>query len=336
MNLNIKHKKVAFWSFYICILLIFMIGIGGYTRLTDSGLSIVEWKPVTGIWYPVTDQGWQQEFNKYQNSPEYKQVNFAMSLAEFKKIYFVEYFHRLFGRMLGVFFFVPFVFFAVKKYFMGKDIYKFFGVLLLGGFQGFVGWYMVTSGLVKDPHVSHFRLSFHLVMAIFIYACLFWQGLNYLSNNFSKRFTLFNKAGFLLVLAMLQIFYGGLVAGLDAGKIYNQFPMMGDSLIPKEMRGLDILEVLFYNPVTVQFIHRFIGVIFACMVIFITYRNWRKDIHHEVYLLLSLMVLVQFCLGVMTLITEVNIQYALLHQIVAVLIISNLLLLSHSLIYRKS
>ena len=331
-----KNRQIAYWAFSLCVLLILMIGIGGYTRLTDSGLSITEWKPITGIFYPLTEHSWQQEFSKYQNSPEFKQVNFAMTLAEFKNIYFVEYFHRLFGRMLGIIFLVPLIYFALKKYFHDKDLYKFIGIFILGALQGFIGWYMVKSGLVRDPHVSHFRLAFHLLMAILIYSCLFWQGLNYLSNNFNKDFSLLNQAGILLVIVLIQIFYGGLVAGLDAGKLYNQFPLMGESIIPIEIRGTNLSEILFYNPATVQFIHRVIGALFVCLVIYFTYRNWQQNPRHEIFLLLSIIVVIQFILGIITLLTEVNIQYALLHQVVAMLIISNLLLLLHLLIYKKS
>jgi cytochrome c oxidase assembly protein subunit 15 len=327
MKKNFNHKYTSYWIFLVCLLILTMIGIGGYTRLTNSGLSIVEWKPVTGIWYPMTEQSWLAEFAKYQLSPEFKFINFSISLEEFKNIYFVEYFHRLFGRMLGIVFLLPLIYFAWKKYFHKNDIYKFIGVLLLVVMQACVGWYMVSSGLVNDPHVSHFRLSFHLIMAIVIFGILFWQGLNYLSNNFDKNISIFNAAGLMISMVMIQVFYGGLVAGLDAGLVYNQFPLMGESLIPKELHEHSLLEIMFYNQATVQFIHRCLASLILLTSFYFVYKNWKKNIHSEIYLLVFLSVLVQYSIGVITLLTGVKIDYALVHQLLALLVISNLLLL---------
>jgi cytochrome c oxidase assembly protein subunit 15 len=329
-----KNHIVALWLLTIAIMLICMISIGGYTRLTNSGLSIVEWKPVTGIFYPMSENSWIEEFNKYKNSPEYKIINFDMTREQFKQIYFVEYFHRLFGRLIGFVFFMPLIFFAIKKYFHKNDIYKFLGIFLIGGIQAIIGWYMVKSGLYNMPYVSHFRLSFHLLMAILIFSIIFWQFLNYFNNQFGRPITFNNQAIFLLAILILQIFYGGLVAGLDAGKIYNEFPKMGNGLIPFELANLKLIDLLFFDHASVQFIHRWIGIIFLSLIVIFLYKN-RNSKAQKLYISLTILVSIQVSLGIMTLITNVELLLALLHQLVAIFLISNLLLLIHSLTYRQ-
>lgn len=336
-NYTIKtNRYVAYWLFLLSILIICMIAIGGYTRLTESGLSIVEWRPVTGVFYPVSEESWHQEFAKYKNSPEYQQINFDIDLAYFKKIYFTEYFHRLFGRALGFIFLLPLIYFSYKKYIARNNIAKFLGILFLGAIQGLIGWLMVKSGLVNEPRVSHFRLALHLIMAIIIFSLIFWQGLNYYYSSFNFKISFNNVPSFLILIAVIQIFYGGLVAGLDAGQVYNEFPFMGGLLIPEEIYSLTLKELLFYNPVSVQFIHRVIGIIFFALIIILLYKQRKHPQKFKSYLSLGLLVLIQICLGIATLLSNVQLDYALLHQIIAILIISNLLFLLHSLICSRS
>ncbi len=331
--MNSEKHLVAYWLFSIALLVIIMIAIGGYTRLTNSGLSIVEWKPATGIFYPISEESWQIEFNKYKNSPEYQLINFDMNIEGFKEIYFVEYFHRLFGRILGLLFIIPLIFFSWKHYLRKQDLKKLLGIFFLGAIQGGVGWYMVRSGLNKDPHVSHFRLSFHLLMGIFIFSAIFWQGLNYYKNQFDQKLFANTDICLLLITLIIQIFYGGLVAGLDAGLIYNEFPMMGDGLMPSELyRQESFADILFYNPATVQFIHRLIAFIFLISAFFILKKHlWQKSI-----LTFFSLATLQITLGIFTVINNVPLNIALLHQIMAVGLISNLLFILHSLIYDKS
>ena len=231
---------VALWLFVCCALVFAMVVVGGVTRLTHSGLSIVEWQPIVGTLPPLSDAQWQETFAKYQLTPEYQQVNKGMSLAEFKGIFWWEYFHRLLGRLIGVVFLAPLLWFIARRDIPPGHAWKLFGIFVLGGLQGAMGWYMVKSGLVDDPRVSQFRLTAHLGLALAIFAAMFWVGLSLVhprratvasAPQRSVRAWAIGVAALVSVMALS----GGFVAGIRAGFAYNTFPLMNGHLVPPEI-----------------------------------------------------------------------------------------------------
>src|SRR6185295_17757593 len=224
-------RAVATWLFICCALVFAMVVVGGVTRLTGSGLSIVEWQPIVGAIPPLTDADWQQTFEKYQQTPQYKLANHAMTVAEFKGIFWWEYIHRLLGRLIGFVFFAPLVWFAARRQIPPGYAWKLFGIFILGGLQGAMGWYMVMSGLVDDVRVSQFRLTAHLALALAIFAAMFWVGLTLVDSarvRISQPAQRSTRTWSLVVfvLVCLMIVTGGFVAGIRAGSAYNTFPLM--------------------------------------------------------------------------------------------------------------
>jgi cytochrome c oxidase assembly protein subunit 15 len=265
------HGAVAAWLFACCALVFAMIVVGGVTRLTHSGLSIVEWQPIVGTLPPLTDAQWQDAFVKYQATPEYRQVNHAMDLEGFKGIFWWEYFHRLLGRAIGIVFVVPLAWFAVRRRLPPGVAAKLGAVFVLGGLQGALGWYMVQSGLVDDPRVSHFRLTAHLGLALAIFAAMFWIALSLLrpaGPAREPRLAALRRAAIALaVLVFAMALTGGLVAGIRAGFAYNTFPSMNGHVVPPEILMLEPwYRNFFYNMATVQFDHRFIAWLLALLV----------------------------------------------------------------------
>ncbi len=312
-------------------MVILMIFLGGLTRLTNSGLSIVEWQPISGIIPPLTDNHWLEEFAKYQRSPEYLQLNNSMSLAEFKFIFWLEFVHRLAGRVTGLVYLLPLLYFY-RQGIIARTTKVYLIILLLFAVQGFIGWYMVKSGLEKMPYVSHFRLALHLIIAFIIYTLLFWQ----LMINACKNKMLLPGVnlqplkllcGLSLAMMYLQIIIGGLTAGLDAGLVYNSFPLMGTKFIAEEISISAVGFESLNDPVFVQFLHRscayLIMVIVSIIIIKLCYINNSKlrIINYCIILALLLQVLV----GVLTIIYAVPITLALIHQIGAVILLSCLL-----------
>ena len=223
------NRQVATWLLVCCALIFAMVVLGGITRLTGSGLSMVDWRPVTGLLPPLTDADWQTTFELYQQSPEYQKVNSHMDVADFKNIFWLEFLHRQLGRIIGLVFLLPFVVFCSKGYIARQEWPKYTLMFVLGGLQGVLGWYMVKSGLIDNPYVSQYRLTAHLVAAFLIYSYMFWVALSRLYPAAgTERHPWFGKTLALTVLILLTIVSGGFVAGLKAGKIYNTFPMMGD------------------------------------------------------------------------------------------------------------
>ncbi len=334
-------RNIRLWLLICSILVLCMIILGGYTRLTDSGLSIVEWKPVTGVVYPLNQSMWEQEFSKYQESPEYKFKNFNFTLQEFKQIYFVEYAHRLLGRILGIIFILPFFYFLIKKQLTKDLIKKLMVIFVLGGVQGAIGWYMVKSGLSNMPEVSQYRLALHLLMALLIYGLLIW---NFFSLSKSKLSITPHKNLLyipltLLSLVVLQIFSGALVAGLNAGLIYNTFPLMDGQAVPV---GLSIIEPwylnFFENVTMVQFVHRTLGaIILFCAILLSPIMLARVSAQKLklAWVCLLFVVLMQFTLGVLTLLNAVPLSLGLLHQLGAIILFTNLLFVVNLLICQK-
>jgi cytochrome c oxidase assembly protein subunit 15 len=323
-----KNTSIKIWLYTLVFMVFSMVFIGGITRLTDSGLSMVDWKPIMGAIPPLTDIEWEDTFQKYQHFPEYKLVNHRMNLTEFKQIFFWEYFHRLVGRLLGVLFLFPFIFFVIQK-----KIGRRFGVKLLlgfalGGAQGLMGWYMVKSGLVNNPDVSHFRLAAHLLLAFLIMSYLYWLilELNYpkrkLDFNLDRNKTHQSFIAFFAFIIIMQFLYGAFVAGLDAGLTHNTFPKMGNSWIPNTVFQTDLFGIV-NNPVIVQLVHRLLG--FALLVLsflLLRKRKTSKDFQQNIsMLLLSVGLWIQFILGVITLLLLVPVGIASLHQVGGCLIL---------------
>ena len=318
-----------------------MVVVGGVTRLTHSGLSITEWQPIVGTLPPLNDAQWQQAFSRYQQTPEYSQVNRGMSLAEFKGIFWWEYFHRLLGRAIGVVFLLPLLWFIARRAIPPGYTSKLFAIFVLGGLQGAMGWYMVKSGLVDDPRVSQFRLTAHLVLALLIFAAMFWAGLSLIfpqrampttAAQRSVRQFAFGFAGLVLLMAVT----GGFVAGIRAGFAYNTFPLMNGNVLPPELFMLEPWwKNFFYNMATVQFDHRLIAWALAALAPVLWWRLFTtpglsRRARRGGHLLLTMIVL-QIALGIATLLYVVPVPLAAAHQAGAVLLFAAALNVAHAL-----
>ncbi|MDH3749024.1 MAG: COX15/CtaA family protein, partial [Gammaproteobacteria bacterium] len=257
-----RNRQVAIWLLVCCALVFTMVVLGGVTRLTGSGLSMVEWRPIMGWLPPLSDVEWQRTFEMYQLSPEFQKINAHMDVHDFKGIFWLEYLHRLLGRTMGIVFAVPFVFFITRDYIVRREWPKYLLMFVLGGLQGVLGWYMVKSGLIDNPHVSQYRLTAHLIAAFLIYAYMLWVAMSLLyPQSGGDRHRWLGRAVLLTCLISTTIISGGFVAGLKAGEIYNTFPMMGSSFIPPGLLALDpVWRNAFENLTTVQFDHRILAI----------------------------------------------------------------------------
>ena len=319
-------RALVWWLFGMVGLVAIMVVIGGVTRLTGSGLSMVEWRPFIGILPPLTEVEWMRVFKLYQASPEFQQVNIDMNLAEFKVIFFWEYVHRVWGRLLGLAFGLPLMFFWLAGRIPQGYGLPLSGLLALGSIQGIVGWWMVTSGLVDNPAVSQYRLAIHLSMALLILLLLLWTALN-LRFGRSKRPS--GRAAATLLLVALTIIAGAFVAGMDAGLLYNEYPLMGDGLVPVEY-GENGLSDPFDNPASAQFHHRWIAVLAVLAVAGLWVSGMRRGLGGIVHIM-ALSVIIQFLLGLTTLLLGVPVWAGALHQAGAVLLLSVVLVVTHRL-----
>tara|TARA_R110002049_G_scaffold174702_4_gene341860 strand:- start:1177 stop:2217 length:1041 start_codon:yes stop_codon:yes gene_type:complete len=333
---SVADRRVALWLLVCCALVFAMIVLGGVTRLTGSGLSMVHWKPVTGVLPPLDDAAWQDAFRAYQQSPEYQKVNAHMDVHDFKEIFWLEYLHRLLGRIIGIVFLVPFLIFAARGYIQRSEWPRYLAMFVLGGLQGVLGWWMVKSGLVDRPEVSQYRLTAHLVAALLIYAFMFWVALSLLYPRKSdSRHAWFGKASAVTGMIAVTIISGGFVAGLKAGKVFNSFPMMGDYWIPPGVMALSPpWRNFFDNPALVQFDHRVLAISTFLIIILSWFALGKTKYPARAararHLLLAAAVL-QVSLGISTLLLHVPILLAASHQAVAVLLLSAALYLTHSL-----
>lgn len=299
---NARH--ISNWLFFTAFMVFSMAIIGAITRLTESGLSMVEWRPLIGALPPLSDAEWQRVFDLYRETPEYQKKNFGMELDEFKTIFFWEWFHRLWGRMIGIVYALPLFYFWIRKQIPTGYKSKLIIGLILGGSQGVMGWYMVESGLVDRPSVSHFRLAAHLSLAFIIFGYLLWVAFSLRGIKSDHTSFCLKRHGWIsLVLLSITVIWGAYVAGLDAGMVYNTWPMMGTQWIPNELTGM---MSIFNEPVSVQFIHRWIAVIAAIMTLTFAYRVTSFP--------LAGMVFLQVGLGIATLISQVAIPLAAMHQ----------------------
>lgn len=324
MNANLAPVRA--WLYMLAGLVVLMVIVGGATRLTDSGLSITEWKPILGAIPPLSEADWQSALSKYREIPEYQLINKGMSLAEFKVIYWWEWSHRFLGRFVGIAFLIPFLFFWMTGRIMRRLVPRLAALFVLGGLQGLLGWYMVMSGLVDRVDVSQYRLAAHLGLAVLIFGAILWVAFGLREDGEKRRLRdgLTLSAAGLTGLIFLQIILGAFVAGIDAGRVHNTWPLMDGRLIPD---GLAILTPwylnLFENVLTVQFNHR-IGAYIVLAWVF-GHAIWTIRRAGEGSLavsagLLAVIALTQVCLGIWTLLAQVPIDIALLHQGVAILL----------------
>ena len=324
-----NNKQIAIWLFTGCFLIFGMVVIGGITRLTGSGLSITEWKPIMGAIPPLNDAEWDIAFQKYQQIPQFQKVNYHFELSDFKTIFWWEFIHRLLGRLIGIVFIIPFLWFLVKKKFDSVTIKKMLFLFLLGGIQGFLGWFMASSGLAERTSVSHIRLAIHLMFAFITFAFTFYYGLELIYSEKketvpNKKLSALNKLVF--VVLSIQIIYGAFVAGLHAGKIHNTFPLMSGQVIPTGMNAMQPTWLnIFDNPVTVQFIHRFLAFTLLFLVAWFYVESGKEKLNNfqkkGIHILIAA-IGIQFLLGVITVLTQANIVMSSVHQIGAFFLFS--------------
>ncbi len=330
-----EDRAVAIWLLAVCGLVFAMVILGGVTRLTGSGLSMVDWKPVTGILPPLNAEDWQRLYEMYQQSPEFRKVNSHMDVHAFKGIFWLEYLHRVLGRLIGIAFLLPFIFFAARGYIPPRHWPKYLLMFVLGGLQGLLGWYMVKSGLVDVPHVSQYRLTAHLVSAFVIYSYMLWVALSLLFPARGRPHPWFGRSVALLAIVCVTIFSGGFVAGLDAGKIYNTFPKMGSFWLPPGLTALDpAWRNAFENTTTVQFNHRLLALTSFALIVLYWFASRRADLpvraRRGANAVLHTAGL-QVILGISTLLLAVPIALGAAHQATAMLLLTACLFLVHSL-----
>jgi cytochrome c oxidase assembly protein subunit 15 len=334
------HRPVALWLLACCALVFCMVVVGGVTRLTHSGLSIVEWQPLVGTLPPLDDAQWQETFDKYKLTPEYREVNRGMSLVEFKGIFWWEYYHRLLGRLIGVAFLLPYLWFLARRRIPPGYAGRLAGIFVLGGLQGAMGWYMVKSGLVDDPRVSQFRLTAHLGLAFLIFAAMLWTALSLLRAPAAPSSpavqALGRRALWVSLLVFVMVLTGGFVAGIRAGFAYNTWPLMNGQLVPPELFMLEPWwKNFFWNMATVQFQHRLVAYALAVAIPWLWWRivstpeapaAARRGAH-------ALLVAIgaQVALGIATLLLVVPLPLAAAHQAGAVFVLAAALNLAHAL-----
>jgi len=337
MHSTKENSAVITWLYVCCGLVFLMIIVGAITRLTESGLSIVEWRPLIGALPPMNEEEWQRVYELYKLSPEFEKKHFWMDIEDFKNIFFWEWFHRFLGRLIGIVYALPFLFFLIRGWIPQGYKLKFFGLLVLGGAQGFMGWYMVKSGLVDIPSVSHYRLTAHLSLALLIYGLMFWiaQSLKDLGTSTKRtgHFCLYRQGWVTLGLLMITIFWGAYTAGLDAGLVYNDtFPKMGETWIPSEIWFYKPVWVNFFeNPAGVQFVHRWLAMLTGLALFGLSIRAMHTGYKDLRFAMLGFFVFIQIGLGIFTLLSGVNIVLAVSHQAGAVLLLTLLLACMHKL-----
>ncbi len=333
------NRPVIYWLLTGCFLIFIMVLVGGITRLTNSGLSMVEWNLLMGSIPPLNDAEWQIAFEKYKQFPEYQMVNYHFTLEEFKPIFFWEYLHRVLGRLVGIVFIIPFLYFLVRKMISKELLPKLLLLLLMGGFQGFLGWYMVKSGLNKDPDVSHFRLAMHLTTAFLTFSYTLWVALDLMYPNKVKGAfkTIKTGAVVLLLVTVIQIVWGAFVAGLNAGKVYNTWPLMGDQLVADAVTAMSPLWINFVEGLAgVQFIHRYMAYAVVGLVVFLAIQAKKHMISTSqkggIRFLIG-MVSIQFVLGIVTLLLGVPVWLGVLHQVCALLLLGTVVFVLHRFSY---
>lgn len=326
-----NEKKINiffyYWLFVSLILVFLIVIIGGLTRITNSGLSITEWELITGILPPMSDNSWNLYFEQYKKIPQFNLINFNMNLDEFKVIFYWEYIHRILARLIGLFFLLPLIYFYFSKNIRKEYMFVCFLIFSLIVFQGIIGWYMVKSGLINDVTVSHYRLSIHLVTALIIISMIFWLLKNIISKNKKKFFQIsINNFPFQIFILMIfiQIIMGAFVSGLDAGQIYQTWPLMGNSFFPNDLIFKNLSDLFeLNNRSLVQFYHRVFAyfiILYSFFLVIFIYKNKLNELYKPLKIVLFFLFL-QSILGILTLISGLNIFLASFHQIISVLLI---------------
>ena len=318
------NNQLSLWLITMFWIIAIMIVVGGLTRLTDSGLSITEWQLFSGILPPLNNNDWIMYFNLYKKIPEYELQNYNMTLQEFKIIFWWEWGHRFLGRVIGISFLIPLVYFSFKiKFYKLLNLYLIFFLIC---FQGFVGWYMVSSGLVDRVDVSHFRLSIHLLIAFLILSLIFW---NYLKtkiiNNNTRKISVFLPLIF-LILVFIQIVVGAFVSGMDAGKIYNSWPLMGNTYFPNDNDFKDLFKLsAFSDPSLVQFMHRNLAYLIMFIYFFIFFKIYKNKIYdlYKSINILGIFIILQIILGIYTVIYGAQLYIAAMHQLSSIFLVSS-------------
>ena len=328
-----KNIYVSYWLLLITFLVALLMIVGGLTRLTDSGLSITEWDLISGVLPALSLKDWEKSFLLYQQIPEYKLLNSSMTLEQFKTIYWWEYTHRLLGRVVGLFYLIPLIYFTLIKAIKKNSLISLYLILILIIFQGFIGWYMVKSGLTERTNVSHYRLGLHLILAFIIYILLLWNHLKYKNQQVithGKKLPSYMLIFYMLCI-LVQICIGAFVSGLDAGQIYQSWPLMNQNYFPDDSNIKDLFSrKVFETPSIVQFIHRNIAYFIILLFSFIAtiiYRN--DDFAHlrNATFLVSIFLFLQIFLGILTVLSGAQIIVASMHQIVSILLITTSLIL---------
>ncbi len=321
-----ENFQISLWLVSLMSIILLMIIVGGLTRLTESGLSMVDWRLFMGTIPPLSHGDWLKVFEDYKQYPEYQIKNINMTLSEFKYIFWWEYGHRVLGRLIGIIFIIPFIYFALKKYFSNEELYSYSFLLFLGGAQGIIGWWMVKSGLDINPYVSHLRLAVHLIIAQIILSLIVYLFLKRLDigiykNNFSSHKTFFI---FFNIIIFFTVIYGAFMAGLDAGKSFNTWPKMGDNYIPENLIFIeDRLFGFFDNSVFIHFFHRalaylsFLTILYMCFKHFKGIENKYQKIH---FLIVLFLVLIQLFIGVFVVLSNVQVSLGSIHQIIGTLL----------------
>ncbi len=321
-----ENFQISLWLVSLMSIILLMIIVGGLTRLTESGLSMVDWRLFMGTIPPLSHVDWLKVFEDYKQYPEYQIKNINMTLSEFKYIFWWEYGHRVLGRLIGIIFIIPFIYFALKKYFSNEELYSYSFLLFLGGAQGIIGWWMVKSGLDVNPYVSHLRLAVHLIIAQIILSLIAYLFLKRLDigiykNNFSSHKTFFI---FFNIIIFFTVIYGAFMAGLDAGKSFNTWPKMGDNYIPENLIFIeDRLFGFFDNSVFIHFFHRalaylsFLTILYMCFKHFKGIENNYQKIH---FLIVLFLVIIQLIIGVFVVLSNVQVSLGSIHQIIGTLL----------------
>ena len=317
-----RDKHIVLWLSSVATLIVIMIVVGGLTRLTESGLSMVDWKIIGGLLPPLSNASWIELFENYKLYPEFKIKNSNMDLNEFKYIFWWEYGHRVLGRLIGIVFLVPFVYFVFKKYFSKKELVVFFLLFFLGLSQGLIGWWMVKSGLVENPYVDHLRLAIHLFMAqsilviisFIILKKLYPSAYKFTSNRRNLKYQFL----ILLLVTIVTIWYGAFMAGLDAGKSFNSWPLMGGQVIPENLFLDNFYENILHNSVFIHFTHRMLAYLlfFYFIYLFILSKKLINSYFEKFHInLILVLVIIQIALGILTVIYNVPILFGSLHQL---------------------
>ena len=320
---NALKKKISDWLIVMFFMISIMIIVGGLTRLTDSGLSITEWQLFSGFLPPLNESDWQNYFALYKMIPEYKLQNFSMTLDEFKVIFWWEWIHRFLGRLIGISFLIPLIFFTINLGF--KKLTNLYFIFFLICFQGFIGWYMVSSGLVDRVDVSHFRLSLHLVVAFIILTLIYLNFLKLRNFNLIKDKLNFYLPFIFLILIFFQISIGAFVSGMDAGKIYNTWPLMGSNYFPDDNKFINLFDLnAFSDPSLVQFMHRNLAYVILFFYFFILFKiyKYKKKNFFKIIKLIGLILFIQIILGIFTLIYGAQIFFSSMHQISSIFLVS--------------